>query len=80
MFQRSLIAGLRAPWVYGDLPTAFAALGVAYSPQLLDSPDFPAAMEAMLPLFPSTPEQVAMTVRQWDADLLHDTRSLAESA
>lgn len=72
-FQRSLLAGLRAPWVHGDLETAFAALGVAYSPQLLDSPDFPAAMEAMLPLFPQTPEQVAMTVRQWDADLLHDT-------
>jgi len=72
-FQRALISGLRAPWAYGDVETALTALGVAYSPQLLDRADFADMVEALLPLFPQTPAQVAMTTRQWDADLAHDT-------
>ncbi len=72
-FQSSLLAGLRHPWATGDLETAFGALGVAFSPQLLDSPDFEATFQSFLPLFPQTAEQVQMTVNQWDADLAHDT-------
>jgi pimeloyl-ACP methyl ester carboxylesterase len=72
-FQRSLLAGLRGPWAAGDIPLALQALGVAFSPQMLDHPEFEALFGQFLPLFPQTPEQVAMTVNQWDADLAHDT-------
>jgi len=46
---------------------------VAFSPQLLDSPDFGALIEQLLPLFPSTEQQIRTTAEQWDADLAHDT-------
>lgn len=72
-FQRALITGLAHPWRTGDLETALTAIGVAFSPELLNDPNFPALMEPMLPLFPSTPEQIAVVVEQWDADLGHDT-------
>ena len=72
-FQRSVMVGLRHPWATGDMEAALGALGIAFSPQLLDSPDYGAIMGSLLPLFPQTPAQVAMTARQWEADLLHDT-------
>ena len=72
-FQRSVITGLAHPWRTGDLEAALTALGIAFSPQLLDSPEFPALVQQLLPLFPSTPAQIATTVEQWDADLAHDT-------
>lgn len=72
-FQRAVMAGLRGPWAAGDVPTALAALGIAFSPQMLDHPEFEQLFGAFLPLFPQTAEQVAMTVNQWDADLAHDT-------
>lgn len=72
-FQRSVLVGLRAPWAYGDIESAFAALGIAFSPQLLDRPDFPDLFATFVPLFPQTADQVTMTVHQWDADLAHDS-------
>ena len=72
-FQTSLLAALRYPWTTGDIPAALAALGVAFSPELLDSPDFASLMEAALPTFPQTDIQIATTLEQWEADLLHDT-------
>jgi pimeloyl-ACP methyl ester carboxylesterase len=72
-FQRAMITGLAHPWHTGDLPAALGALGVAFSPQLLESPEFGALIEQLLPLFPSTPEQIATCAEQWDADLAHDT-------
>ncbi|MCZ2804906.1 alpha/beta fold hydrolase [Modestobacter sp. VKM Ac-2983] len=72
-FQRALMTGLAHPWRTGDLPAALGALGVAFSPQLLDSPEFDTLIEELLPLFPSTPEQIRTTAEQWDADLAHDT-------
>ncbi|MCZ2839883.1 alpha/beta fold hydrolase [Modestobacter sp. VKM Ac-2985] len=72
-FQRALMTGLAHPWRTGDLAAALGALGVAFSPQLLDSPEFGALIEELLPLFPSTPEQIRTTAEQWDADLGHDT-------
>ena len=72
-FQRAVITGLSHPWRTGDLLDALGALGIAFSPQLLDSPEFGPMVEQMLPLFPQTPEQIAATVEQWDADLGHDT-------
>ena len=72
-FQRAVITGLAHPWRTGDMEAALGALGIAFSPQLLDSPDFGALVEQLLPLFPQTPEQIATTAEQWDADLAHDT-------
>ena len=72
-FGRAMLAALSAPWRAGDLGSAFAALGLAFSPELQDSPEFEPMMESMVPMFPSTPEQMATTVEQWDADLAHDT-------
>lgn len=72
-FQRSMLATLSHPWLTGDLEAAIGAIGLAFSPQLLDSPEFEALVGEMLPLFPQTPEQVRTTVEQWQADLEHDT-------
>jgi pimeloyl-ACP methyl ester carboxylesterase len=72
-FQTSGLAALAHPWRTGDVPTALAALGLAFSPELLNSPDFPAVMEQMLPLFPQTEAEVRTVVEQWDADMAHDT-------
>ena len=41
-FQRALIAGLAHPWRTGDMDVALTALGVAFSPELLANPDWPA--------------------------------------
>jgi pimeloyl-ACP methyl ester carboxylesterase len=72
-FQRALMTGLAYPWKAGDLPAALGALGVAFSPQLLDNPEFGVLIEQLLPLFPSTEAQMRTTAEQWDADLAHDT-------
>lgn len=72
-FQRAMMTGLAYPWRHGDLAGGLGVLGVAFSPQLLDSPEFGGLIEQLLPLFPSTPEQIATTAEQWDADLAHDT-------
>lgn len=72
-FQRAMITGLAHPWRTGDLEAALGALGVAFSPQLLDSPEFGALIEQLLPLFPSTELQIRTCAEQWDADLAHDT-------
>ena len=68
-FQRCLTAGLRSPWEHGDLAGGIAALGVAFSPELLDSPGFDQLVASVLPLFPQTEAQIRAVVRQWDADL-----------
>lgn len=73
-FQRAVFTGLAHPWRTGDLEVALGALGIAFSPQLLDSPDFNALVEQLLPLFPSTQQQIATCAEQWDADILHDAQ------
>lgn len=72
-FQKAMMTGLAHPWRTGDLEAALGALGVAFSPQLLDSPDFDALIAQLLPLFPSTEAQIRTTAEQWDADMGHDT-------
>lgn len=72
-FMRAMITGLAHPWRTGDLEPALGALGVAFSPQLLDNPDFGVLIEQLLPLFPSTKQQMRTCAEQWDADLAHDT-------
>jgi pimeloyl-ACP methyl ester carboxylesterase len=72
-FQRAVLTGLRAPWAMGDLEGAYTALGIAFSPEALNAPEFEQMMEQMLPLFPQTAQQVSTTLEQWDADIAHDT-------
>jgi pimeloyl-ACP methyl ester carboxylesterase len=72
-FQRSVLSALRAPYVHRDMDSALAASGLAFSPQLLDHPDFEQLLEPMLPVFPQNVEQMQVTVEQWDADLALDT-------
>jgi pimeloyl-ACP methyl ester carboxylesterase len=72
-FQRAMMTGLAHPWRVGNVEAGLGALGVAFSPQLLDSPEFGALIEQLLPLFPSTPEQIQTCAEQWDADMGHDT-------
>jgi pimeloyl-ACP methyl ester carboxylesterase len=71
-FQRSVLAALRLPYAVGDMDMALATAGIAFSPQLLDHPDFAAMLEPMLPAFPQNQAQMQVTTEQWDADLAHD--------
>jgi pimeloyl-ACP methyl ester carboxylesterase len=77
-FQAAVFTGLSHPWRTGDRDAGLAALGIAYSPELLNSPDFMPLMQQLEPLFPSTPEQMATVVEQWDADLAHDAHDRLE--
>jgi pimeloyl-ACP methyl ester carboxylesterase len=72
-FQRSILSALRYPWDTGDLEAALSALGLAFSPELLNSPEFESMLEEFLPLFPQTESQIRATAEQWQADLEHDT-------
>ena len=72
-FQRAVFTGLGHPWRTGDLEAALGALGIAFSPELLDNPEFGALVEQLLPLFPSTEQQIRTCAEQWDADIAVDT-------
>jgi pimeloyl-ACP methyl ester carboxylesterase len=72
-FQRSVLAALRLPYAVRDMDAALATAGIAFSPQLLDHPDFAKMLEPMLPAFPQNEDQMQVTTEQWDADLAHDS-------
>lgn len=72
-FQRAVLTALRLPYVVRDMEAALACAGLAFSPQLLDDPDLPAMLGALLPAFPQDEAQMQVTVEQWEADLVHDT-------
>ena len=72
-FQRAVLSALRLPYAVRDMEAALAVAGIAFSPQLLDHPDFGAVLGPMLPAFPQDDAQMQVTVEQWDADLAHDT-------
>jgi pimeloyl-ACP methyl ester carboxylesterase len=72
VFQASVFTGLSHPWRTGHREAGLVALGIAYSPELLNSPEFLPLMQQLDPLFPSTPVQMATVAEQWDADLAHD--------
>src|SRR3954471_18193967 len=72
-FQRAVLTALRVPWDIRDMDAAFTALGMAFSPEALNAPEFEQMMEQMAPLFPQTESQIATTIEQWDADEAHDT-------
>jgi pimeloyl-ACP methyl ester carboxylesterase len=71
--QRSVLTALRHPYATRDMEAALVIAGMAFSPQLLDHPDFEKMLEPMLPAFPQSDEQMQVTTEQWDADLVHDT-------
>jgi pimeloyl-ACP methyl ester carboxylesterase len=72
-YMRSMLTALRHPWETGDMEAALTVLGLNFSPQLLDNPEFEAMLEEFLPLFPQTEAQIRTTVEQWQADEEHDT-------
>jgi pimeloyl-ACP methyl ester carboxylesterase len=72
-FQRAVLTALRLPYVHRDMEAALGAAGIAFSPQLLDHPDFAEMLVPMLPAFPQDEAQMQVTVEQWDADLAHDS-------
>lgn len=72
-FQRAVFTALRHPYATGDMEAALGVAGLAFSPQILDRPDFLELIEPMLPAFPQGEAQMAVTTEQWDADLGHDT-------
>jgi pimeloyl-ACP methyl ester carboxylesterase len=72
-FQRSVLSALRLPYAIRDMEAVLAVSGLSFSPELLDRPDLEQLLEPMLPAFPQTEAQMAVTVEQWDADLAHDT-------
>ena len=72
-FMRAMLATVRHPWETGDVEAAMVSLGLAFSPELLDSPDAEAVFEQLLPLFPQTETQIRTTLEQWYADEEHDT-------
>jgi pimeloyl-ACP methyl ester carboxylesterase len=72
-FMRAMQTALRHPWETGDVEAALTALGLAFSPDLLNSPDFESMLEEFLPLFPQTAAQIRTTAEQWQADEEHDT-------
>jgi pimeloyl-ACP methyl ester carboxylesterase len=72
-FQRAVLSALRLPYVHRDMESALAVSGLAFSPQLLDHPDFAQMLEPMLPAFPQNEAQMQVTVEQWDADLAFDS-------
>jgi pimeloyl-ACP methyl ester carboxylesterase len=72
-FQRAVLTALRLPYVHRDMESALGAAGIAFSPQLLDHPDFAEMLVPMLPAFPQDEAQMQVTVEQWDADLAHDS-------
>jgi pimeloyl-ACP methyl ester carboxylesterase len=71
-FQASLWPILAHPWRTGDRAVAIAGMGLAFSPELLESAQFGPVMAQFEPLFPRTPSQIATAAEQWDADLGHD--------
>jgi pimeloyl-ACP methyl ester carboxylesterase len=72
-FGIAMLTALRSAWALGDLAAALTSLGIAYSPELLSSPSFDAAVQQALPHLPSRPEQMRVVVEQFDADLAHDS-------
>jgi pimeloyl-ACP methyl ester carboxylesterase len=72
-YQRAMLSALRLPYAVRDMEAALTVAGLAFSPELMDRPDVQQLFEPMLPAFPQTDAQMAVTVEQWDADLVHDT-------
>ena len=73
VYMRAMLTALRRPWEAGDVESALTVLGLIFSPELLNSPEFESMVEAMLPLLPQTEAQIRTTCEQWQCDEEHDT-------
>jgi pimeloyl-ACP methyl ester carboxylesterase len=71
-FQRAMFTALKHPWETADVEPAALALGLAFSPELLNSPELEAVLPRFQELFPATEVQIRTTDEQWQADLEHD--------
>ena len=72
-YMRAMLTAIRRPWETGDMEAALTVLGLAFSPELLNSPEFEPLVEELLPLFPQTETQIRTTCEQWQCDEEHDT-------
>jgi pimeloyl-ACP methyl ester carboxylesterase len=72
-FATALMTALKHPWEMGDLATGLVTLGVVYSPEFLDSPEFADFVEWTMPIAPSTPDEVKTVAEQWNADFEFDS-------
>ena len=72
-YMRAMLTAIRRPWETGDMEAALTALGLCFSPELLNSPEFAPMVEELLPLFPQTETQIQTTCEQWQCDEEHDT-------
>lgn len=72
-YMRAMLTALRHPWETGDMEAAFTSLGLCFSPELLQSPEFEPLVEQLLPLFPQSETQIRTTCEQWQADEDHET-------
>jgi pimeloyl-ACP methyl ester carboxylesterase len=72
-FSNALMTALKHPWDTGDLETALVTLGVVYSPEFLEAPEFEKFVAWTTPLAPATPEQIRTVAEQWDANLGFDS-------
>jgi len=59
-----MLTAIRHPWETRDMEAALAALGLAFSRELCDSPEFESLVEQLLPLFPQTETQIRTTCEQ----------------
>jgi len=73
VYQSAVFSALGHPWRTNDREVALAALGLAFSPEFLDSESFPEVMGQVEPVFPRTQVAMQTVADQWDADLRHDT-------
>jgi pimeloyl-ACP methyl ester carboxylesterase len=71
-FMVSMLTAIFDPWRRGDRTVALTALGVLFSPELVNSDGFGELVAQMEPLSPSTKTQMATVGEQCDADLAHD--------
>lgn len=72
-YMRAMLTAIRRPWETGDMEAALTVLGLAFSPELLNSPEFEPLVEELLPLFPQTETQIRTTCEQWQCDEEHNT-------
>jgi pimeloyl-ACP methyl ester carboxylesterase len=72
-YMRAMLSAVRHPWETGDMEAALNTLGLAFSPEFLNSPEFEPTVQQLLPLFPQTEAQIRTTCEQWQADEEHDT-------
>jgi pimeloyl-ACP methyl ester carboxylesterase len=78
-FATALMSAMKHPWETGDLAAGLVVLGVSYSPEFLDSPEFSKFVEWTMPIAPKTPGEVRAVAEQWAAVLEFDSLDRVEA-